>query len=1073
MKKSTSYVMCTLAGLIVATTLIRAQSAATEASGLIVEAVNADSPAARAGLRVADKLVAFNERPMTSLAALQAIQQNSIGRKESVLSVRRGEQTLTLNIPTTRLGVILRPELPATALPLYMKAKEVQQTEKTAEEISFWIKAAIEAENDGDKIAASWLYWSAGLIYENQENWEEAKKVHASAWKAIEGSRDAAAQVKVMESIGWCSRNLKNYPASQRWYEQALQVNTVAGYEIWAAADLTYLGRNALSTRDFPAAQNFFDRALKIYERLTPDSVEVVTSLALLGGVAYFRSDFEVAQNHFQRALDIGKPLNQDPEDVARILDSLGSVVYLRGDLAAAEGYYSKALEIRRQEPDGALNVAGTLNNLGNVAYFQGDLLSAQKYYREARDIYKLLAPRSRDYAASLNNLGGVFYSANNTEEAEKNYGQALDIWERLDPDTLDVALALNNLGNVAYIKKDLAAAKDYHRRALELRQRLAPGSLDVADSLGNLATIAHVDGELKTAEDYNRRALKIREQLAPGSLKYAASLANLGSSVFKRGRFPEALQLFTDAVNVIEAQRTKISSIEARAFFTARYTYAYIGLLETNLALNDLPAAFAVVERARARSLIELLSERQLNFQNDVPPDLLKQQVQLNRDRSTTYSALTTIAVDLNAVRLALQKSERGGDPELIEKLKKQNRDFEGRIEELRVRLITISVRQREVDSTVRRDSRKFASLNYPEPLDLKGAQAALDADTLLLSYFVGIEKTYLLAITKNSTKVFTLPIGGNALKDRVRSFRTDVANKRVDTSNLMQQGKNLYDLLIAPAQDEVNQAKRILICPDGSLNTLPFASLVRYINPTPRYFIEDKPMHTVNSMTLYATMLKLNTGNGQQQKKLLAFGDAVNNLPALKWSRREVQAIGGLFGQSATIKLGPQATETIARQESKDYSILHFAVHGSLDSDVGLNSSLVLTQPGMPTAKASENDNGLWQAWEIFEQARLKADLVVLSACEAGSGENVQGEGLIGLTRAFQYAGAKSLVVSLWSIDDESTATFMTAFYQELRKGASKDIALQKAMVTVRNQPKWQHPSHWSPFILVGGWR
>jgi CHAT domain-containing protein len=142
-------------------------------------------------------------------------------------------------------------------------------------------------------------------------------------------------------------------------------------------------------------------------------------------------------------------------------------------------------------------------------------------------------------------------------------------------------------------------------------------------------------------------------------------------------------------------------------------------------------------------------------------------------------------------------------------------------------------------------------------------------------------------------------------------------------------------------------------------------------------------------------------------------------------------------------------------------------------LDSDVGLNSSLALSQPEMVGRKATTSDNGYWQAWEIFEQSRLRADLVVLSACDTGSGESVPGEGLIGLTRAFQYAGAKSIVVSLWSIEDESTATFMTAFYGELRKGVAKDVALQKAMVTVRNRPKWQHPFHWSPFILVGDWQ
>ena len=118
-------------------------------------------------------------------------------------------------------------------------------------------------------------------------------------------------------------------------------------------------------------------------------------------------------------------------------------------------------------------------------------------------------------------------------------------------------------------------------------------------------------------------------------------------------------------------------------------------------------------------------------------------------------------------------------------------------------------------------------------------------------------------------------------------------------------------------------------------------------------------------------------------------------------------------------------------------------------------------------------EEDNGLLQAYEVFEHVRLNADLVVLSACQTGLGREMRGEGLIGLTRAFLYAGANSVVVSLWEVSDASTAALMKEFYQELRKGTSKDVALQKAQMAVRGHPKWQHPFYWAPFILVGDWQ
>ncbi|HLV81632.1 MAG TPA: CHAT domain-containing protein, partial [Chthonomonadaceae bacterium] len=147
-----------------------------------------------------------------------------------------------------------------------------------------------------------------------------------------------------------------------------------------------------------------------------------------------------------------------------------------------------------------------------------------------------------------------------------------------------------------------------------------------------------------------------------------------------------------------------------------------------------------------------------------------------------------------------------------------------------------------------------------------------------------------------------------------------------------------------------------------------------------------------------------------------------------------------------------------------------LHFACHGWLDPKLPLSSGLILSQP--EALGNSEQDNGLLQAWEIFK-LRLHADLVVLSACQTGLGTEIKGEGLIGLTRAFTYAGAKSVLVSLWEINDKSTAEFMTAFYQALKEGKSKDVALQQAIKKLSRHGKWRHPFFWSAFSLVGDWQ
>src|SRR5262249_42550870 len=154
---------------------------------------------------------------------------------------------------------------------------------------------------------------------------------------------------------------------------------------------------------------------------------------------------------------------------------------------------------------------------------------------------------------------------------------------------------------------------------------------------------------------------------------------------------------------------------------------------------------------------------------------------------------------------------------------------------------------------------------------------------------------------------------------------------------------------------------------------------------------------------------------------------------MQSLPGTRKEVEEIAKIYGSAATIKLGQDVTKTSVKKESPNYTILHFAVHGWFDDYIGLNSGLALSLPEALGQKSEKSESGLWQAWEILEQTRLKADLVVLSACVTGLGQELRGEGIIGLTRAFHYAGAKSVVVSLRSVNDASTAELMSTFHRE----------------------------------------
>ena len=1185
--------------------------------GVVVEEVAAGSPAEKAGLRTGDRLLTYDGKPLVSPATLQAAVENTFGKDTVSVRLRRSGALSTFTVSQGRFRADVRPEFSSDVLSGYADGRASLQAQKKEDAISRWMAAARTAQAAGDGVGAAWLYRTVGELHERERRWEEARGAYAAAWTVLGGGSDAASQSRVLSGLGRCSRNLNDLPASDRWFRQAWQVDAAAGYEAWAATDLSELGSTASARGDLAAAEDFDGRALairarlapdslavaaslnnlgadaeargdlaraqdhhlralSIRERLAPDSLEIAWNLNNLGNVAWARSELATAQDYHKRALAIRERLAPDSLDVAASfnnlagiasmrgelgaaeeshrralaikerlapdsltlatsLNNIGGVVQERGDLDAAQSYYSRALAIRESLAPGSLAVASTLNNLGNVLRSRGDLEAAQTYHSRALAIRERLAPNSLLVAASLNNVGVIARSRGDLAAAHDYQSRSLALKERLAPDSLDVAASLTNLSSIAQDRGDLPAAQgyesralairerlapdslflaesltnlgtiaesrgafapaqDYYGRALAIRERLAPGSLAVAESLTNLGNVARARGDLAAARDYHARSLAIHEQIAPDALAAAESLANVADLAFRERRFIDARTLFARAVTIVEAQRRQIGSADARALLLARHSDPYRGLVRTAVALDDLAAAFAISERGRARSLVELLAERPLDFRAEAPAELLALQASLDQERSAAYGGLTTTATELIKTRTSLSRLDPndGRVPASRQSIQR----LEQQMEALRGDVARIVVQQREVETRMRQASPRLAMLQYPAPLDLKQAQELLDTGTLALAYVVDDEQTYLFAVTRTDARVVRLTVGGAQLSEKTRLFRQLVARERL--GNAAEAGRQLYDILVRPAQDLVDHAQRLLIIPDGPLHVLPFAAMVSRPAPALRYLIEDKPLHTVFSMTVYAeTRTAARSPRPRTQpRRLLAFGDPVYtkgqpdaatpadtetaslrkrglDLGPLPQSRQEVEAIVRLFGTSAAAKLGPQATETAAKRETRDVDILHFAVHGWIDEEIGLSSGLALSQPEAVGRVPTAEDNGLLQAWEIFERVRLNADLVVLSACQTGLGQELRGEGLIGLTRAFLYAGARSVVVSLWDVSDPATAAYMTAFYGELRKGASKDVALQRAMIAVSRNPRCRHPFFWAPFILVGDWQ
>ncbi len=838
----------------------------------------------------------------------------------------------------------------------------------------------------------------------------------------------------------------------------------LAPESLLTARILHTLGRLDYARGRFDGAEGFYRRALAIAGRLAPGSSWISLCLNNLGNVAWGRGDLAGAERLYRECLALDEKLSPESLDVSTGLHNLGNIAWARGDLAAAEDYYRRALEMGRKSKASAISEAYDLHNLGLVEADRGDDEAAEDHYREALRTLERLAPDSLDVARAADSLGNLFQKRGDAAAAEPFFSRAHAIRAAAAPDSTALAESLVNLGAVSRAKGDLGGAERSCRAALAIQERRAPGALNEALILQSLAGVLEERGDAASAEACLRRALEIAARLAPGSASEANPAHSLGCLLWKRGDASSALPYLEQAVDALDAQRGRLGGGEGAAErFSAGYADFYRDLAEVQIRLRQEEKAFSTLERFRARSLLDMLAERDLDFSADAPPGLLREQQEAEFEEAQEREHLAGLDPEREPAAVASGLA---------------------RIREL-------IGRRRTVADKIRAASPRLAALQHPRAMTLEEARREIAPRTLLLSYCVGEAQSEVLALLDGRLEVFTLPVPRELLRKKVRTFRRLLADPRSAPAQVDVQGSELYGILLKPVQRLLLHSRSLIVCPDGPLHILPFAALR---TGDGRYLAEIKPVSYVVSATVYSEARR--AGEPGRPLRVTAFGDpfypqsprekfadltirsllrdhALRPVPA---SRREVEALAKLYGAEVSVYLGSRAREGEAKALGKGTGILHFACHGFLDERFPLESALALTVPERP---APGEDNGLLQAWEIFEKLRIDADLVTLSACETGLGKEMGGEGLIGLTRAFQYAGARSVLSSLWSVSDESTALLMRRFYGHLKEGKPKAEALRLAQVELirTGQAKtgrdFSRPFYWAAFVLNGEWR
>ena len=745
-----------------------------------------------------------------------------------------------------------------------------------------------------------------------------------------------------------------------------------------------------------------------------------------------------------------------DPNRAAT-LDNKGELYASFGDLKKARECYDQALSIMPAEKFNVDIKAGILVHLGQLFYLQGDLTNAVAAFEQAREL-KL---RPRRLADVLTNLGIVLVAQKKPQDAMLAYNKALDI-QLSQKDKRGEALTLQKRSETYNLLKQHQQATDDLKRALVLWDLLK----DPRGRAATLNTLAQVEQD--------------------------------------RGNIKDALDYSDEAISVVESQRTTLSSRELRASYFATQENYYELNIDLNMQLSksggDEPVvrAFATAEKARARVLLETLTESGVD--------------QLDTSQ-TSQPGLATLIEQLAAVRKKLAAKAQARTKFL------SGNPNPAQLAALEKEIQTISEKYDSLETQIRSQHRKFATLTRPQPATLKDSQQQLDDDTLLLEYALGNKRSYAWVVSQNSIKSFELAPREQIekvvwqLRETLTEDRKDKNENPLQAQSRMQQqysnaSSELSKLIIAPVAS-VLSAKRLVIIPDGALQLIPFASLpvagpesslitdheIIYfpsasiltlqrrelanrkpaahavaVLANPVFQPDDERVTEARKKKSEQDALAQSTNQRRDIKSALR-DVGVDQLTRLPYSNQEAAAIMNVAPKGEVLsKLGFEATRAAALSpELSKYKIIHFATHGILDLQHPELSAIVLSlvdKNGAPL-------DGYLFLHDIYN-LNLPAELVVLSACQTGIGKQVKGEGLIALTRGFMYAGAARLVASLWKVDDAATAALMKEFYKEMFVNSKKPAAaLQAAQIYMRGTRRWNSPVYWAGFFIQGEWR
>ncbi|MEQ1641821.1 MAG: CHAT domain-containing protein [Pyrinomonadaceae bacterium] len=956
-----------------------------------------------------------------------------------------------------------------------------------SEALELYLKAAEQHElSDQDKEAARCLR-EAAQIARALANYDVARSHLDRALRLDKSENNLAGQAASYSLNSMIARQTGNWDDCDEYAKLATQVSEKTG-------DPEAKAYASLAAGIFEFYYGDVDRSVPILEdalRSSSQVDDITLRTAISTSLAY-------------SYVRIGDPASGF-KDVVAAIDETRAAGNLRDQAIATFAYGYLLMQVGRfQESLNTFSEAESLfpddfewlergklyTNIGVVHENLGSIDLAILNRRKGYEFYGT-AKHPGGQLAVLPSIARLEFKAGNRFAAQDTYAAALSLALKLE-DKFYPGVIEEGLGDIAFEDGDFAGAIQKFQNAANtyksINVRLARLDRSIGRSFEGL-------GDLAAARASYEKAL-LFNQAAQDQLAIAQNLFDLARLDQKTNDPSSAAEKATESLRMTEAAIRDVASRKLQAGFFSQVNERYKlleSLLMRGYGLVDSSASVAslqISEQSKARIALQNLILSESNFTADASPETVAKERDLRLSLNSKSDLLTNML-------------GQGTDGEKTNKLKEEIDELGNQLENLR--------------SELRRKSPIYSAIKNPEPFDVGDFQAnVLDEGSVLLEFSLGRDESYLWAVSKSEVSGFYLP-SREVIDGRVDKLRGLLAQTGIKEGEAVEDYQNriaaaeseyktharaLSEELLGQAVDKF-AGKRLIIVADGKLLYFPIGSL-----PMPGSGSDD-PILLTNEVVYEPSasalkILKRERTGAKPEKDLLVFADPVfsksderltgldtteptiattllsvfrsgsllDKLPRLPASEEEATSIRNVVGSGrTTVRSGFEANrQGVINSDIENYKVLHFATHGLIDEKRPELSGIVLS---LYDKDGKAQDSGVIRLQDVYG-LNLRSDLVVLSACETGIGKEVRGEGLMSLNNAFLQAGAKTVVSSLWKVDDTATKQLMTNFYQAIAtEGLTASAALRKAQIAMYKDPRYASPFHWAAFTAQGDYQ